>query len=93
MEKLRESLDELESMDPMEWHNIPKPIVHGVMLLKACVRHQTSFLDTFSKQFHDFEGRCNIRILNVQKSISENLEKIKLGEEKRNLTLKRPPYT
>ena len=84
MEKVKEATLELESIDPTEWHNIPRPIVVGIQSLKTCIKFQTGFLDYFHKHFQDFEGRCNVRIINVQKSISECLDKIKDNDENIN---------
>lgn len=81
MDKLKEAVSELEGMDPREWHNIPRPIVHGVLILKSCSTMQSHILENFEKSYSDFESRCNHRILNVQKAISENTEKIKESEE------------
>ncbi|OMJ87668.1 hypothetical protein SteCoe_10594 [Stentor coeruleus] len=81
MEKLRESLQELEIIDPKEWHNIPQPIVSGIISLKSCVKLQSNFFETLNKQFTDFEGRCNIRILNVQKALAESQDRIRDNDE------------
>ncbi|OMJ76196.1 hypothetical protein SteCoe_24491 [Stentor coeruleus] len=81
IEKLRESLQELESIDPKEWHNIPQPIVKGIISLKSCIKLQSSFFETLNKQFTDFESRCNIRILNVQKAIVESQDRICNNDE------------
>lgn len=77
MDKLKEAVSELEGMDPREWHNIPKPIVHGVLILKSCATFQSHILENFEKNYSDFESRCNHRILNVQKALSETSEKSK----------------
>lgn len=87
MEKLREALLELDSVDPLEWHNIPRPIVQGILALKTCTRLQSSFLDSFQKHFQDFEARCNVRIVNVQKAISDCSEKIQENKENTNSLL------
>lgn len=81
MDKLKEAVSELESMDPREWLNIPKPIVHGVLILKSCAALQSQFLETLNKSYSDFESRCNHRILNVQKAISETTDKSKESDE------------
>jgi len=81
MDKLKEAVSELESVDPREWLNIPKPIVHGVLILKSCAHFQSQFLETLNKSYIDFESRCNHRILNVQKAISESTEKSKDSDE------------
>lgn len=81
MEKFRESLDELESLDPLEWHNIPQPIVNGIVSLKNCIKQQSSYIESLNKTFKDFEGRYNLRILNTQKSLTENMEKARENDE------------
>lgn len=81
MEKPRESLQELESIDPKEWHNIPEPIVNSISSLKSCIKLQSNFFETLNKQFSDFEGRCNIRILNVQKALAESQDRIRDNDE------------
>ena len=81
MEKLKEVISELETMDPMDWHNIPKPIIQGFLLLKSSSSIQGQFLDYLNKHYSDFEGRCNTRILNVQKAITENVDKSKESDE------------
>ena len=88
MDKLRELLDELEIVDPAEWNNIPKPIIKGISSLKSCVQSQSSFLESLNKHFQDFESRCNLRIINVQKAISENVDKIRDNEESLKFILK-----
>ena len=88
MEKLQESLFELDLVNPLEWQNIPKPIIQSILSLKNCVKVQSSFIESLNKNFGDFESRSNSRILNVQLAISENLEKIKENESQSKTALK-----
>ncbi|OMJ92429.1 hypothetical protein SteCoe_4766 [Stentor coeruleus] len=81
MENFRESLDELESLDPLEWHNIPQPIVNGIVSLKNCIKQQSSYIESLNKTFKDFENRYNLRILSTQKTLTENMEKTRETDE------------
>jgi hypothetical protein len=81
MEKIRDANEELDRLDPMEWHNIPIPIVNGILSLKSVVRIQSGCLEYLIKHFSEFEGKFNTRILNLHKTISETSDKIKENEE------------
>ncbi|OMJ82035.1 hypothetical protein SteCoe_17362 [Stentor coeruleus] len=81
MENFKEPLDELELLDPLEWHNIPQPIVNGIVSLKNCIKQQSSYIESLNKTFKDFEVRNNLRILNTQKTLTENMEKTRESDE------------
>jgi hypothetical protein len=88
MEKLKEVISELEQMDPMDWHNIAKPVVQGFILLKSCSSLQSHCLEHMDKHYSDFEGRCNSRILNMQKTVTETIDKSKESDESFKTTIK-----
>ena len=71
------ALDDLEKIDPEEWHNIPFPIIQGFTSLKNCIRIQSNIIDYTSRHVQEIEYKNNNRVLSIQKTITENTEKIK----------------
>ena len=82
MEKFLKALDELEKIDPEDWHNIPAPLVQGISSIKNCIRIQSSILENLSSQFQNLETKNNKKFISFKQCITENEEKIKEGHKK-----------
>jgi hypothetical protein len=76
MDKKTEILEELDKINPNEWHNIPDPLINGIVSLKSCIKLQHGFIEYLYNHFNDSEIRNNSKFLTTQKTISETAEKV-----------------
>ncbi|OMJ66701.1 hypothetical protein SteCoe_36370 [Stentor coeruleus] len=77
MENPIRSLDELDTIFPEEWHNIPKPLIDSILLLKNCIKAQFHVLSGLATDYAEFELKINKNFMSVQTAALESTEKVK----------------
>lgn len=77
MENSKSSLDDLDTIFPEEWHNIPKPLIDAILLLKNCAKVQFHSLSGLATDHAEFELKINKNFMSVQAAAIESSEKVK----------------